>query len=356
MLLQEVIALKRISDILGDKTLKKKYKSLAKTLRTQVEATWDEHLSTFTYLDIDSHLSPSRELYYPGRVQEELTIGKTFFQPQRLQLHLTAKDEHTRVCIIRFTGQDQAGEPIQETIKSNQVRWVMGHAHVTTQCLFKTIQTIGFEGLKKEDRFVLETANFSQPDITCLLPIHTGTVDDDQIANLLEKYFEPVDTKAHVGLPETWQTQQALPKDLVVRSNVLWNTLVLQALAQAGFTEQAAAFFSQLMWAITMGLSDYGGFFPFYNMKDGQPVGARNALVGLAPLNLFVELVGIRLFSPEKLAVWGSNPFPWPVEIHWQGLSVQREGTNVNVTFPDGTIFSGSPERPILITPESSKR
>jgi hypothetical protein len=356
ILLQEVTALARIAEILGEKAAKKKYESLVKTLREQMMTTWNEDLSTFTYLDIDSHQAPSRELNFRGQVQGEQTIDKTFTQPQRLQLHLTANDEHTRVCRIRFIGRDQDGESIRENVKSSQIRWVMGRAHITTRNLFKSIQTITVEGLKPEDHFLLETANFSQPDITCLLPIRSGDLDETQMSSLLAKYFDPVEAKARFGLLETWQSLLELPQQLAIRSNVLWNTLILQGLARAGRTEQAAAFFSQLMWAITLGLSDYGGFFPFYNMKDGRPAGARNALAGLAPLNLFLELVGIRLFSPEKLAVWGTNSFPWPVEVHWQGLSIQRDGTETNITFPDGTTFSSSSDSSILITPESSKR
>ncbi len=356
MLFLETTALSRMAGILGDKPSKKKYKSLSRILFTQTQAAWDEHLSTFTYLDIESHRLPSRELYYPGRVQEELNIGKTFFQPQRLQLHLTARDEHTRVCTIRFNGDDAAGEPIQEIIKSSQIRWVMGRAHLTTGNLFKSIQSISIDGLKPDDRYLLETADFSQPDITCLLPIRSGDIDEDRITSLLEKHFNPAEARTTFGIPETWQVQHELPQNLIIQSNVLWNTLIIQGLVRSGFTDQAVSLFTQLMSAITSGLRYYGGFFPFYNSKDGRPAGARNALAGLAPLNLFLELAGIRIFSPLRIAVWGHNPFPWPVEIHWQGLSIRRDGTQTNVTFPDGTIFSGSTEKPLVITPESSKR
>lgn len=356
MLLQETTALTRMAGILGDKDAKKKYKSHSRTLLTETLKAWDDHLSTFTYRDIESHLLPSRELYYPGRVQKELNIDKAFFQPQRLQLHLTAGDEHTRVCTVRFNGEDQTGTPIQETIKSSQIRWVMGRAHLTSRNLYKSIQSISIEGLKSEDRYLLETADFSQPDITCLLPIRSGEVDKDRITTFFNKFFRPVEMKTAFGFPETWQVLHDLPQSLVIRSNVLWNTLIIQGLARSGFTHQAATLFSQLMSAIISGLKHYGGFFPFYNSKDGRPAGARNAIAGLAPLNLFLELVGIRLFSPEKIAVWGQCPFPWPVEVHWQGLSIRRNGTQTNVTFPDGTAFSGNAEKPLIITPESSKR
>jgi hypothetical protein len=356
MLLQETTALSQMAEILGDKSSKTKYKSLSKTLLIQAQAAWDESLSMFTYRDIESHERPSSELYCSGNAQKELKVGKTFLQPQRLQLHLIAKDEHTRVCIIRFNGKDLTGEPLRETIKSSQIRWVLGKAHLTTRNLFKSIQTISIEGLKTNDQYSLETIDFSQPDITCLLPILTGTVKENRITVLLEKYFNPSEERTNFGIPEIWQVIHELPQDLVIQSNVLWNTFIIQGLARSGFKDQAATLFTNLMSAIISGLKYYGGFFPFYNIRDGRPAGTKNALSGLAPLNLFLELVGIRLFSPSKIAIWGQNPFPWPVEIHWQGLSIQRDGAHTDLTFPDGSKYSGNNEKPLVITQESSMR
>jgi hypothetical protein len=110
------------------------------------------------------------------------------------------------------------------------------------------------------------------------------------------------------------------------------------------------------MKAVTAGLRNYDGVFPFYNSKDGLPCGARNALAGLAPLGLMLELAGIRLLAPDRVALWGSSPFPWVVELHWQGLSIRKDGAQTVITFPDGTIYQNNTERPLIVTPANSKR
>jgi len=67
-------------------------------------------------------------------------------------------------------------------------------------------------------------------------------------------------------------------------------------------------------------------------------------------VQLFLALAGIRVFSPQKVAVWGKNPFPWPVEVHWQGLSIRREEDTTLVIFPDGSRYQRSTQKPQILT------
>jgi hypothetical protein len=355
MLHLETTALKRIAGILDEKAQKKRLKALTKTLAALIRAGWNDSQSGFAYRDIDSKRFSSRELYYPGRVQEELAINKVFLQPQRLHLQLTAADDHTRTVFVRFIGEDAEGQPLEETFNPQTIRWVFGRAHLTTRNTYTRLHAISIKGLNPEDRFLLETVDYSQPDLSCLLPIRTDAVTEEQSQKIAET-IDPADERYRFGLPETWRGMHPLPEDLSQRTNVLWNALIIQGLARRGYPDLAAALFTNLMKAVTAGLRNYDGVFPFYNSKDGLPCGARNALAGLAPLGLMLELAGIRLLAPDRVALWGSSPFPWVVELHWQGLSIRKDGAQTVITFPDGTIYQNNTERPLIVTPANSKR
>jgi hypothetical protein len=158
------------------------------------------------------------------------------------------------------------------------------------------------------------------------------------------------------GLPETWRARHELPPSLTLQSNVLWNTLIIEGLLQSGLLEEAAQAFTRLMTAISAGLIQHGGFFPFYNSKDGLPAGNRNALAGLAPVGLFLELSGIKILSPSKVILWERFPFEKPVTVHWQGLSIYKDDSLAKVVFPDGTDFTGAIEEPIIVSSKSDKR
>jgi hypothetical protein len=59
---------------------------------------------------------------------------------------------------------------------------------------------------------------------------------------------------------------------------------------------------------------------------------------GVPSLSAFLHVLGVRLFTPRKVRLEGSNPFPWPVTVRWRGLEVRREmgGGKTVVVFPDG--------------------
>ena len=356
MLLMEVKALVRIASLIGENDAGAHYQSLADTLTRSVQQTWDERLGNFIYRDIASRQTSDRELFYPGRVQKELTIGKNFLKPQRLQLHLFAADEHTRACIIRLTGTDPKGAPIEEVFKSTDLRWVLGRAHLTSQLVYQSIQSISFNGLQPEDRFVLETADFAQPDISCLLPLLAQAATPEILETLINSPVMLSKNERPHGLPETWRGRHELPPALTVRTNVLWNTLIIKGLLQSGQINLAAEIFTDLMTTITAGLAHHDGFFPFYNSSDGLPAGNRNALAGLAPLGLMLALAGIRILSPSRVILWGHFPFANPLKLHWQGLSIYKDSSLVKIVFPDGTDYTGTIEEPVVISAESEKR
>jgi len=356
MLQMEAAALAKIAALIGDDSEVEKFKALSTSLSQRIRHCWEDQLGSFIYRDIESGLTPDRELFYPSRIQRELTIGKTFLKPQRLQLHLIASDEHTRACIIRFIGTDPNGTATEEVFKPHDLRWVLGRAHLTSQKLYQSIQSISFNGLQPEDRFVLETADLAQPDITCLLPLLTEAPTPEMLEKLIANKDSIPDHGRPFGMPETWKARHELPPALTIRNNIIWNTLFIEGLLRSGQYELAGAVFTHLMTAITSGLTHHDGFFPFYNSKDGRPAGNRNALAGLAPLGLLLELAGIRILSPNRVVLWEHYSLTDPLKVHWQGLSIYKDSSLVRVIFPDGTDFTGTIEEPIMVSAESDKR
>jgi hypothetical protein len=55
-------------------------------------------------------------------------------------------------------------------------------------------------------------------------------------------------------------------------------------------------------------------------------------------LQIFLELAGIKLSTPDRVQVAGEYPFPWRLSIRYRGLEVVREGKNTIVTLPDGSV------------------
>ncbi len=350
MLYREALALQKIARILGDRSGLIRYGKVVKILKEKMRTMWDDDRSIFTYLDRESHCAPERELYYPGRVQPNLDVHKRFTQPQRLQIHLIARTQHNRECVIRITGENLQGERVSEVIQPPHLRWFEDQAFITTQHLYTVLESVAFDGFNPDDHFLIKTADYTQADVTCLLPIWSGGASNEQITALLDTHLDWHSPELSAGIPETWRSDHALPEGLPIQANILWNTLIINGIASAGYSDAALGLFSNLMSSITQGLKEFNGSFPVYIIKNSLPAGKANSITGLAPLQLFLKIAGIKLISPEKVAIWGSNPFPWPVEVSWQGLWLRREGLNTHIIFPDGAQYQSEVTKPLVIT------
>ena len=91
-------------------------------------------------------------------------------------------------------------------------------------------------------------------------------------------------------------------------------------------------------------------FRQYYHAETGQGIGERNSLEGLAPVGLFLEILGVRLFSPQKVALHVVNPFPWPVTLKYRGLVVLRQLDKTVIIFPDGQTTTVVDPTPCVIS------
>jgi len=351
MLYQEAEAIERIAGILQKAIPQTRFSKRKALLKEKLEETWHNQRSRFGYLDCQSHLNHVCETLYQGAIQEELKLDHTFKSPQRLAIHLHAADEHTRVCLLEISGKDAQGNLITESLKPLDIHWALSTAYITTENLYTSVESLTIKGMKSDDHLHIETADYAQGDITCLLPIWSGCASKQHMDDMVESHLHPKDARNTYGVPETWQEERELPGSLSLYVNVLWNTLIIRGLLREGYREKAMELFSTLMSTIVRGLRDFQGFFPYYDSKTGKPSGKRNAIAGLAPIRLFLDIAGIHLFSPDRVAVWGECPFPWVIEVQWQGLLLQREGTQTHITFPDGTVHQTNSAEPVMITP-----
>jgi len=350
MLLREASALKKIAQILGDRSARIRYGKIAKNLQERMQSMWDEQREMFTYRDRRSHRSPARELYYPGRIRPMLSLNKRFSEPQRLQVHLTTHDENPCPGIVSIQGWLDNGEECAERFQPPALRWVAGRAHATSQHVFTGIESVAFEGFNPNDHFLVETANYTQEDISCMLPVWSGGLPKDQFSSLVKSHLDPQAPELSHGIPDTWSTIHPLPEGLPQHINILWNTLIIAGLARQGFAQEAVGWFTSLMSRIIQGLKEFNGFYPSYNCDNGIPTGQPNAITGLAPLRVFLQIAGIKLIRPGQVALLGSNPFPWPIEVRWQGLWLRKAGSETHILFPDGTHYHSQATKPLIVT------
>jgi len=89
-----------------------------------------------------------------------------------------------------------------------------------------------------------------------------------------------------------------------------------------------------------LNLREQRAFAHTYHAETGAGSGERNSVQGLAPLGLFLEVLGVEIRSPVCVLLSGKNPFPWPVTVKYRGLTVTRQSDRTEIVFPDGSSHS----------------
>jgi hypothetical protein len=185
-----------------------------------------------------------------------------------------------------------------------------------------------------------------------LLPLWAGIPDTERARALVEKNITAVERFWRpYGLPAC-SANEKTPAEICHNVCIPWNILIGHGLVEYGYRTVAAELLTRLMTAITRSLKSSGAFRQYYHAETGQGIGERNTLDGLAPVGLFLEVLGVRLVSPFRVMITGFNPFPWPVTVKYRGLAVLCQKDKTLVIFPDGQTVSVSEPVPRIIALE----
>jgi len=104
------------------------------------------------------------------------------------------------------------------------------------------------------------------------------------------------------------------------------------------------------MNGIIQNLKQNRAFYARYHAERGTGMGERNALHGLAPVDLFLRVLGVEILSGTRLKLEGRNPFPWDVTVSYKGLKVIRGQEKTEVVFANGKSVTITDPEPLWIT------
>jgi hypothetical protein len=220
---------------------------------------------------------------------------------------------------------------------------------LTGERVYSSIERVDFKDILPADQVTLASASYDCDDHMLMLPLWAGIPDAQRAERMItgtitnpEKYWRDY------GLPACPEAID--PSGWLAH---LWiNRLVCTGLLRAGYRQQAEMLFSGLMEGITRCLKQEGALRPLLDSRDGAGSGERNALGGLAPLGLFLDILGVRVHSRQRVHLEGVNPFPWPVTVKYRGLTVLRRKEDTVVIFPDGQTVEVADPKPQLISLE----
>jgi hypothetical protein len=315
-------------------------------LRISVESTWDSKANTYRYRDFETHKClPAMDIFYfdqPGKYP----LKKSLKGARRLLLRILSEPEVTHPLHITIHGVGPNGA-VTEEISPNRFFWQGGVALASVQNLFKSIKSIEVNGLAEGEQGSLVSIDYTHEDLSLFLPLWAEIPNPKRARtliekNLLKRYLQSFGLSI---TPLRSDGEGCAGTDAVV---LPWNQLLMEGLLSYGYRSEAAAIFTRVMSAIVLTLKECGAFRTSYSALSGSFSGDWNAISGLAPLGLFLKTVGIRQIGKNEVILDGNNPYPWPVTVKYQGMTITCHSNDVVVSFSTGhtiTVNGSGPHR-----------
>ena len=344
LLCREISSQAHIAEALNQPSVRELLELEAGRLRGAVEECWDAEAAFYHLRDRDSHRSPAYRLLGKLRGPGTLDFNQTFRQPVRLLIRLDFRGEATRRPEIVVKGSRETA-PQKERLERMDFQWGAGTAVATTRYVYAGLEAIELAGLEKRDLISVSVMDFAREDVTLFLPLWAGIPSPRRARTLVsrtlfgaERFGRPFGIPACPSVPGQVGRRAADPETEAAchAVHLPWNALICEGLLGYGFREEAAQLTARLMGAVIKNLRQQRAFYRAYHAETGAGVGERNPVQGLAPLGLFLAVLGVEIQSPRRVTLHGKNPFPWTVVVQYRGLKVARQAEQTLIVFPNG--------------------
>lgn len=347
IIFRELLSLEALAGVLDKPDDALRFRELAELTNEQVKSMWDRRRKIFRYRDRDTHSVPSGELLFSEKGNGIFYPAKTFSPSQRLVVEIHIQPPATSAYDFRLVGMDEHGLHIVEKLEDKQAASGVHRYVITSRHHFAQLTQVSISGLAEDARWSIHSMDLGQIDLTNFLPLWAGIPNKADADALMTRRFIPDwFSPTQAGLPMIVDSNSSGKTNQTNLSNPLFHSLILDGLLRYGYQNEAGVLVNGLMEAIIKNVRTSGAFSQSMDVVSGIPYGANNSMYGLPPIGLFLRSLGLEIYAPDRMNVWGTNPYPWDTEISFRGTRIFRSEKDVEITFPDGqTIHLQGPER-----------
>jgi hypothetical protein len=238
-----------------------------------------------------------------------------------------------------------------EVISSGDYQWRNNGSVYTTKHVYPKLAKVVVKDLGDEDTVTVSTLDFTTEDHTLFTPLWAGVPDEQHAQTMIGRAL--LDTKRFhrpFGVPACPSLTQPEAESVSQAVHLPWNLLIGEGLLKYGFRSDAARLVAHIMTGIIQNLKQNRAFYESYHAEKGTGIGERNALSGLAPLGLFMRVLGVEIASSTQVKLEGDNPFPWDVTIQYKGLNVIRGTNKTEVIFANGKSVTVTSKEPTVVS------
>jgi hypothetical protein len=350
LLYGECQALLQIAEQTGRQAEVESLAELAENIHARVEAAWQAEEAGYFDVDRITHQSAAGELILEAKGSGSFQIQHSYPRQVRLSIQVRTDETIRRRPLLFLHGKNMSGDRRVERINDDQFRWIPGLGQLTGKYVYSYLERLEVRNLEPDDQISVRGVNFHTADVTALAPLWAGIPESERADKLVEQTItNPSLFWRSFGLPSFPHPEEQVDQTACWSMNLPWNRLVIEGLVRYGYRELAAQLLTRQLAAIVKSLAQERTFRRAYHADSGAGLGEYSALSGIAPVGLFLETLGVRLISHQKVALAGINPYPWPVTVKYRGLTILRQKEQTIVIFPDNQTVTVTDPAPRLV-------
>jgi hypothetical protein len=336
MLCSEFQAQAQIAGLLGQDASRQACEVEAERMKRSTEECWDSGTAIYRNRDRDTHRSPAGRKVASQRGPGSREVGQSLGQPTRLLVKVQFSGATMRQPAITLQGRN-GEQTFTETLERTDFQSGGGRAVATTRQLYTELDRLDADRLGRSDQVTVSVAGLRGEDISLLLPVWAQIPDRRRFDSLLARTLQaPGRFGRPFGIPASPAKPEAEGELLFEAVHLPWNALIGEGLLAYGMQAEAVDLLRRLMAAAIRNLKEQHAFAQAYHAETGAGLGERNAVQGLAPVGLFLSVLGVEIRSPQQVALRGKNPFSSPIVVKYRGLTVTRQIGQTVIVFPNG--------------------
>lgn len=326
---------------------------VAVSLHQAVENSWVDEQHAYLDWDRDTHLHPVEELLAQTTGPGLILLEREFETPVRLLIHIFPHSSKRPDPQFFIHGENATGLHRIEALSGDQFRWTLERGCFTGDYVYSRLEHIEIRNLEPGDNVQIYLVGLDHQDQSQFTPLWAGIPSHERAVKMIEEsllnpdqFWKPHGVPVCTGFPVNGETQ------ICQASNFIWNQIVGEGLLAYGYREKAAELVTRIMQTIIESLRAQSCFRQNYDAITGQGLGENNAVSGLAPLDLFMDTLGVRFLSASRLMITGFNPYPWPISIKYKGTQVDCQRDLIIIQFANGQVLRIDDPSPRMISME----
>lgn len=310
-------------------------------LMQRANETWKDGVG-YQHVDYAIHDCVGGKRLAVRRGDFSLDVGSEFDPAVRVLLRVEGPEKDAGTLLIKIHSRGRRGPGRVEALNFSKFGWFLNQGLATSEKPSAEIERIDLSGLSRKFRTTVSLADYSREDATLLLPLAAGITLDDRARFLVQQILLDSERywQAHgiADIPRDDPAYSQGEDDQGAHVDMLLNHWLGEGLLRYGYMEEAAELFSRLMLPVIHSLKHKHAFSAQYSPEGERLSSEPHSISGLAPLALFMKILGVDLISPKKVRIHPGNPFPNPVRLRWRGLEVICHEDRTLVKFPDGGV------------------